>query len=59
METEHIEKEIERRSTLGYELAKKYPELRGLSFPDFLEKCPLDLDFITASEMHEALEALN
>lgn len=48
--------EIERRTNAGKELASRFPELKGVSFAEFLEKCPLDLDFITANEMYEALQ---
>jgi len=51
-----VDDEIERRTKAGCLLAKKFPELRGLSFDEFLEALPLDLDFITTHEMYEALQ---
>ena len=40
------------------ELAKKFPELKGLPFTDMLsrlEELGIHLDFVRASAMHEAL----
>lgn len=53
-----VEQEITRREQMGKLLAEKFPELRGLSYDEFLEKCPLvsDLDFITLYEMYKALQ---
>lgn len=50
-----VNSEILRRQSNAEELAKKFPELRGLSYVEFLKKLPMDLDFITSSQMHEAL----
>ncbi len=52
---EESKQEIGRRGRNGYLLAKKFPELRGLTWTKFLKKLPIDLDFITANEMFEAL----
>lgn len=60
MNGEDLEKvtmeEISRRKNLGNTLAEKFPELKGLSWVEFLEKNPIDCDFITAHEMWEALK---
>jgi len=50
-----IKQEITERSKRGYLLASKFPELKGLSWEEFLLKLPVDLDFITANQMFEAL----
>ena len=53
-----LDNEIERREAQGRELAKRFPELKGLSFIDFLHKirqAGLGLDFIRENAMHEAL----
>jgi len=50
-----VEEEIENRTATGKILADKFPELKGLTFEELLMKCPLELDFITACEMHAAL----
>ncbi len=50
-----IDNEIERRSLNGKKLAKKFPELKGLSYEKFMEKLPIDLDFITSCEMYDEL----
>ena len=52
---EIAENEIKRRSNNAIELAKRFPDLRGLSFEKMLMKLPMDLDFITASELFEEL----
>lgn len=49
------ELEIERRTNTAEKLAKKFPELKGLTFEEFLSKLPLELDFITTSEMFKHL----
>ena len=46
---------VNNRISNGKKLAKKFPELKGLSFNKFMEKLPMELDFITASEMHKEL----
>lgn len=46
---------IAERTESAQELAKKFPELKGLSWMEFLEKLPMPLDFITASEMYDAI----
>lgn len=51
--------EITRRTNSAKKLAKFFPELKGLSFQEMLEKCPVDLDFITANELHKALNPSN
>lgn len=43
------------RQKNGKMLAKKFPELKGLSWKKFIEKLPMGLDFITANEMFKAL----
>lgn len=46
------------RKKMGQNLAKHYSKLKGLSFAEFIEKIPpelVDLDFITMSEMYNAL----
>lgn len=50
-----VEQEIARRARVGKLLAQKFPELAGLSYAEFIERCPFDLDFITSCEMHDAL----
>ena len=50
-----IEEEISHRSSVGKLLAKKFPELKGLTYGEFVLKCPLDLDFITGCEMFDEL----
>lgn len=49
--------EIVNRTETGKLLAAKLPELKGGTFSEFLQKCPLDLDFITANEMYKAINA--
>lgn len=51
--SEWVEGEIKARENLGKELAKKYPELKGLPFEEFILKIPPDTNFITASVMFE------
>ncbi len=46
---------IKGRSNNGEKLAKKFKELKGLSFSEFMDKLPMELDFITANEMFRAL----
>ena len=46
---------IQNRTSSGKLLAKKFPELKGLSWKKFQEKLPMELDFITANEMFKAL----
>lgn len=50
---------IKERSNNGRLLAKKFPELRGLSWKEFYRKLPMELDFITANEMFEELNNNN
>ena len=50
-----IDKIIEERTKNAKVLAKKFPELKGLSFGDFCEKLPMELDFVTTAEMFEVL----
>ena len=38
-------------------LAKKFPELKGLEWVDFLRQLPIKLDFITANEIWEELNS--
>ena len=46
---------IGKRTANAKLLAKKFPEFRGLSYSEFSEKLPIELDFITSCEMFEAL----
>jgi hypothetical protein len=50
-----LEDTIAHRTAAGKELAAKFPELKGLSFEEFVYRLPMDLDFITASEMYDAI----
>ena len=50
-----VNRVIKERIEIGKDLAKRYPKLKGLSFEKFIEKLPLDLSFIEASEMYKAL----
>lgn len=50
-----IDNEIESRKSNAKKLAKKFPELKGLSYPEMLEKLPMELDFVTSSSLHEQL----
>jgi hypothetical protein len=43
------------RSSNGKKLAKKFKELKGLAWNKFMEKLPMELDFITAHEMFQEL----
>jgi len=52
---QEIENEITKREQTGKLLALKFPELAGLSWIEFQERCPLRLDFITACEMYDTL----
>jgi len=58
-EASMIDAIIEKRQRAGTDLAKRYPELVGLSWDAFLDKLTeigLELDFITACTMHDKLE---
>ena len=48
-----VEQEIERRSQNAKELSKRFSDLKGLSWKEFLMKLPIKLDFITAHELWE------
>jgi hypothetical protein len=50
-----VKDEISQRSSNGQLLAKKFPELKGLSYQEFLLKLPINVDFITGCEMYDAL----
>jgi hypothetical protein len=50
-----VEATIKERSNAGKLLAKKFPELKGLTYSEFLMKLPIELDFITSCEMYEAI----
>lgn len=56
--TDPRDEEIRRRTERGKQLAKRYPDLKGLGYPAFLnrilDELP-DMDFITSSEMYDAL----
>lgn len=52
-----IEKIIEERTNNAKKLAKKFPEFKGLSWTEFLEKLPMELDFVTKSEMFDAINS--
>lgn len=52
---EFIDDTIEERINNGKLLANKFPELKGLSFTEFMDKLPIELDFITANEMYDEL----
>lgn len=52
-----IKKIIEERTNNAKKLAKKFPELKGLSWTEFQEKLPMSLDFITMSEMFDAINS--
>lgn len=49
------------RKLNGQQLAQKFPELKRDSFEEFVENlydAGLELDFITANEMFEALKSI-
>lgn len=48
--------EVALREFKGKALAEKFPELKGLSWIEFMGKLPIPLDFIIAHEMWEALK---
>jgi hypothetical protein len=53
-----IDDELKRRAENGKRLAKQFPELKGLAWAEFLVRLAEvqpDLDFVTASEMYDAL----
>ena len=52
-----IEEEIKRRTENAKKLADKFPELKGLSFDQFIEKLPMELDFVTLSEMYDFINS--
>ena len=52
-------KTINKRNQNASKLAKKFPELKGLSFEEMLEKIPIELDFITANELYEKLNLIH
>ena len=53
------DKIIKERTSRGKILAKKFKELKGLSYVKMLEKLPMELDFITSHEMHQELNKKN
>lgn len=55
MSKDPIGEEIKRRTSNAKLLAKKFPELKGLTYKEFLRQLPIDLDFVTSSEMYEEL----
>jgi len=58
MNDDWIDKELAAREKSAAKLAKRYADLRGLPYVQFLEHMieeGVDLDFVTSSMLHKAI----